>query len=121
MMFALTATPGIRFAHAEAPGTTHVYSTVQSQLQAVEAVKHSAAGPTYKMPVATVPPFAPIGELKEYVCAFHLYAHTNARQMEAHHYCSVINGGKLHQCVLYDNNTAGARLLGVEYLIPADI
>ena len=77
--------------------------------------------PSFEQPVVTIAPFAPIGELKEYVCAFHLYAHTNARQMQAHHYCSVINGGKLHQCVLYDNSTAGARLMGIEYLIPMDV
>lgn len=78
-------------------------------------------GPSFEKPVVTIPPFAPIGQLKEYVCAFHLYAHDNNRQMEAHHYCSVINGGKLHQCVLYDNSTAGARLMGIEYLIPSDV
>lgn len=80
-----------------------------------------AANPSFEKPVVTMAPFTPIGELQEYVCAFHLYAHTNARQMQAHHYCSVINGGKLHQCVLYDNSTAGARLMGIEYLIPADV
>lgn len=85
------------------------------------AAAGASTGPTPDRPVVTIPPFAPIGALKEYVCAFHLYAHDNRRQMQAHHYCSVINCGKLRQCVLYDNSTAGARLLGIEYLIPADV
>lgn len=107
----LTATPGRL--HAQALGRTWAQGRTD--------VNSSTANPTFQKPVVTIPPFAPIGELKEYVCAFHLYAHTNARQMEAHHYCSVIQGGKLHQCVLYDNNTADARMMGVEYLIPADV
>eukprot|EP00878_Enallax_costatus_P006065 GHUV01006361.1.p1 GENE.GHUV01006361.1~~GHUV01006361.1.p1 ORF type:complete len:254 (+),score=59.32 GHUV01006361.1:1875-2636(+) len=100
-------------------GAASVQATNGPTTSTAAAAKPS--GPSFEQPVVTIAPFAPIGELKEYVCAFHLYAHTNARQMQAHHYCSVINGGKLHQCVLYDNSTAGARLMGIEYLIPMDV
>jgi hypothetical protein len=37
-------------------------------------------------------------------------------QMESHHYCDQVNED-FAQCVLYDGNTAEARLHGVEYII----
>ena len=37
-------------------------------------------------------------------------------QMEAHHYCKVLNDD-LIQCVLFDGNTANANLIGIEYII----
>jgi hypothetical protein len=36
--------------------------------------------------------------------------------MEAHHYCSILND-ELIQCVIFDGNTANAKLTGVEYII----
>lgn len=36
--------------------------------------------------------------------------------MEAHHYCSALNE-EVFQCVIYDGNTAEAKLMGVEYII----
>ena len=37
-------------------------------------------------------------------------------QMEAHHYCRVVNED-LIQCVLFDGNTRDANLIGVEYIV----
>jgi hypothetical protein len=37
-------------------------------------------------------------------------------QMEAHHYCNQVNED-LAQCVLFDANTADARLMGIEYIV----
>jgi hypothetical protein len=37
-------------------------------------------------------------------------------QMEAHHYCNQVNED-LAQCVLFDANTAEARMMGIEYII----
>ena len=37
-------------------------------------------------------------------------------QMEAHHYCRVVNDEFL-QCVLFDGNTADANLIGIEYIV----
>jgi hypothetical protein len=37
-------------------------------------------------------------------------------QMEAHHYCNQANED-LAQCVLFDGNTAEARMTGIEYII----
>ena len=40
--------------------------------------------------------------------------------MEAHHYCSQLTQ-EFAQCVLYDGNTADARLMGVEYIVSARV
>jgi hypothetical protein len=37
-------------------------------------------------------------------------------QMEAHHYCRVVNDDFL-QCVLFDGNTREANLIGIEYIV----
>ena len=37
-------------------------------------------------------------------------------QMEAHHYCNQANAD-LAQCLLFDGNTAEARMMGIEYII----
>ena len=37
-------------------------------------------------------------------------------QMEAHHYCANVNEDVI-QCVIYDGNVAGAKLMGVEYIV----
>ena len=38
------------------------------------------------------------------------------RQIEAHHYCSHVTE-EFYRCVIYDGNEAGARLIGVEYIV----
>lgn len=50
-----------------------------------------------------------------YLCAFHIAKDRPSLQIEAHHYCAP--HGDIHQCVIYDGKGAGAKLLGVEYLI----
>jgi len=37
-------------------------------------------------------------------------------QVEAHHFCSVVNE-EMTQCVIFDGNTGDAKLMGVEYII----
>lgn len=59
---------------------------------------------------------APIDQLNTYLDGFHFYnGHPNV-QMEAHHYCAILNE-ELIQCVIYDGNQRDARLMGVEYII----
>lgn len=53
-----------------------------------------------------------------YLCAFHVAKERPSFQIEAHHYCAP--HGDIHQCVIYDGKGAGAKLLGVEYLISDD-
>ena len=53
-----------------------------------------------------------------YVVGFHCAKGEPDMQMEAHHYCKVVND-ELLQCALFDGNTAEANLIGIEYIISA--
>lgn len=59
---------------------------------------------------------APIGGFDIYLVGFHPIKDHPEQQMEAHHYCHQINED-LAQCVLFDGNTKGANMHGVEYII----
>jgi hypothetical protein len=51
-----------------------------------------------------------------YVVGFHCAKGEPHHQMEAHHYCRVVNEDLL-QCVIFDGNTAQANLIGIEYIV----
>jgi len=51
-----------------------------------------------------------------YVVGFHCAKGEPDFQMEAHHFCRVVNDDVI-QCVLFDGNTRDANLIGVEYII----
>lgn len=51
-----------------------------------------------------------------YVVGFHCVKDGPDEQMEAHHYCRVVNDDLL-QCVLFDGNTRDANLIGIEYIV----
>ena len=59
---------------------------------------------------------APVEKIAMYLDGFHIAKDDPEMQMEAHHYCNQANED-LAQCVLFDGNTAEARLMGVEYII----
>jgi hypothetical protein len=58
----------------------------------------------------------PVEALNAYLDGFHFYNGNMRGQMEAHHYCAVINED-LIQCVIYDGNVAEAKIMGVEYIV----
>ncbi|WP_256658771.1 OBAP family protein [Pseudomonas sp. LP_7_YM] len=58
----------------------------------------------------------PIDALNAYLDGFHFYNGHLHSQMEAHHYCSILNE-EVIQCVIYDGNVKDAKLMGVEYII----
>jgi hypothetical protein len=58
----------------------------------------------------------PIDAINAYLDGFHFYNGDLSAQMEAHHYCSIL-GEELIQCVIYDGNVGGAKLMGVEYIV----
>jgi hypothetical protein len=58
----------------------------------------------------------PVAALDAYVNGFHFYNGDLGAQMEAHHYCSVVNED-LRQCVIFDGNGRDAKLMGVEYIV----
>src|SRR5918995_6454902 len=58
----------------------------------------------------------PLGAINAYLDGFHFYSGRMEQQMEAHHYCAILNE-EVIQCVIYDGNTKDAKLMGVEYII----
>lgn len=60
----------------------------------------------------------PIGAINAYLDGFHFYNGDMKMQMEAHHYCSILNE-EMIQCVIYDGNGKDAKIMGVEYIISA--
>jgi Protein of unknown function (DUF1264) len=64
--------------------------------------------------------FPPIGDIHAHVCGIHFYSGDMSRQIIAEHYCAHLNDEVL-QCVLYDSNKPGARLIGIEYIVSARI
>ncbi|PZE62828.1 DUF1264 domain-containing protein [Curtobacterium sp. MCPF17_047] len=61
-------------------------------------------------------PTDPLKGFDVYVVGFHCVKGEPDVQMEAHHYCKVVNAEML-QCVLFDGNTADANLIGIEYIV----
>jgi hypothetical protein len=58
----------------------------------------------------------PLSALNVYMDGFHFYNGNMKGQMEAHHYCAVLNED-LHQCVIFDGNGKDAKIMGVEYIV----
>ena len=58
----------------------------------------------------------PVDALNAYLDGFHFYNGHMEAQMEAHHYCAILNE-EVIQCVIYDGNRKDAKLMGVEYII----
>ncbi len=58
----------------------------------------------------------PVEALNAYLDGFHFYSGNLKAQMEAHHYCSILNE-EVIQCVIFDGNTATAKIMGVEYIV----
>lgn len=58
----------------------------------------------------------PLKDFDVYVVGLHCAKDEPAMQMEAHHYCRVVNEDLL-QCVLFDGNTREANLIGIEYIV----
>ncbi len=62
----------------------------------------------------------PLQALNAYLDGFHFYSGAMDQQMEAHHYCSLLNEDVI-QCVIYDGNTSDAKIMGVEYIVSAEV
>jgi hypothetical protein len=62
----------------------------------------------------------PVEALNAYLDGFHFYNGRMAAQMEAHHYCTILNEDVI-QCVIFDGNQRDAKLMGVEYIVSAKL
>lgn len=60
----------------------------------------------------------PIDAINSYLDGFHFYNGRMNVQMEAHHYCAILNEDVI-QCVIYDGNVRDAKIMGVEYIVSA--
>lgn len=78
------------------------------------------APPDADDPHAAAGPVDPARAFHLYLCAFHISKKDPNFSVEAHHYCSPAGEG-LHQCVIYDRRGAGAKLIGIEYIITDDV
>jgi hypothetical protein len=54
--------------------------------------------------------------LNLYLDGFHFHNGDIHAQMEAHHYCSVVNE-EVFQCLIFDGNARDAKMVGLEYII----
>jgi hypothetical protein len=63
---------------------------------------------------------APVEKIAMYLNGFHVSKDDPRLQMEAHHYCNQANED-LAQCVLFDGNTADARMMGIEYIVSENL
>jgi hypothetical protein len=68
----------------------------------------------------TVQDLSPVRALDYYLDAFHVMKDDPSIHLEAHHYCRALSEG-FDQCVLFDGNTKDAHIIGVEYIIPAEL
>src|SRR5919107_4114438 len=59
---------------------------------------------------------APLHGFDAYVVGFHCARSDPHMQMEAHHYCKVVDEDLL-QCLIFDANTRDANLIGTEHII----
>ena len=82
----------------------------------VSGEKTSAKMQTLETGAAVIQSRPPIDAISTYLDGFHFYNGNKKGQMEAHHYVTVLNDDVM-QAVIYDGNTADARLMGVEYII----
>lgn len=69
---------------------------------------------------AAVQNFGPLKNICAHLNAFHVYADDRSRKVETNHYCAHLND-EVRQCLLYDSRNADARLIGIEYMITANL
>ena len=65
---------------------------------------------------AALQPLTPVEQINAYLSGFHFQNGNLDHQIEAHHYCTLLNE-ELMQCVIYDSPRAEAKLIGIEYII----
>jgi Protein of unknown function (DUF1264) len=82
----------------------------------VPGAETSAKSTALEAGAAMLQAMPPIQQLNLYLDGFHFYADDIGHQIEAHHYCSILNE-EFHQCAIYDGNGSDAKLIGLEYIV----
>lgn len=62
----------------------------------------------------------PLAAFSAYLDGFHFYNGNIQAQMEAHHYVSQLNDD-IYQAIIFDGNGADAKIMGVEYIVSAEL
>ncbi|MBN8874279.1 MAG: OBAP family protein [Rhodospirillales bacterium] len=88
-------------------------------MQAQVGHGHSPMHRALDLASAAMQPKYPMEALSTWLNGMHFYADDMGRQVEAHHFCTHLRHD-MHQCIIYDSNQPGARLIGIEYIISAD-
>jgi hypothetical protein len=82
----------------------------QSPVKAPGA-KESAKTSILEAGAAVLQTQPPVGSINAYLDGFHFYNGHMKGQMEAHHYCAILND-EMIQCVIYDGNVKDAKMMG---------
>ena len=82
--------------------------------------EESAKTKTLETGAAILQDKPPLDAMNAYLDGFHFYNGNMKGQMEAHHYCSILNED-VTQCVIFDGNMKDAKIMGVEYIVSAKL
>jgi hypothetical protein len=85
-------------------------------MQASVGKGHSMKHRALDLAASIMQPKYPIEAISTFLNGFHFYADDMGRQIEAHHFCIHLQHD-LHQCIIFDSNQPGARLIGIEYIV----
>jgi Protein of unknown function (DUF1264) len=85
-------------------------------MQASVGKGHSIKHRALDLAASVMQPKYPIEAISTFLNGFHFYADDMGRQIEAHHFCIHLRHD-LHQCIIFDSNQPGARLIGIEYIV----
>src|SRR3954447_2647078 len=85
-------------------------------MQASVGKGHSIKHRALDLAASIMQPKYPIEAISTFLNGFHFYADDMGRQIEAHHFCIHLQHD-LHQCIIFDSNQPGARLIGIEYIV----
>ena len=92
----------------------------QSAPQAAPGAEPSAKTAALETGANMLQAKAPVEKISMYLAGFHPAKADPTMQMEAHHYCNQVTED-LAQCILYDGNTADARMMGIEYIVSEQV
>lgn len=88
----------------------------KSMQEAVPGAPETAKTATLETAANMLQSKGPVSTISLYLDGFHAAKDNPKMQMEAHHYCNQMNED-FAQCVLFDGNTADARMMGIEYIV----
>jgi hypothetical protein len=91
------------------------------QTKAREEISQSMAKPSIMETVGEMAhtmfqSFKPINQLCMNLSGFHCYASDPNRQLSVHHFCTHLKED-MYQCIIFDKNSADAKLIGIEYVV----